>query len=267
MLITCFWKGQERIIQQFIIAKIFLNNNEFLYIISLYNPPRRNYPHTSNNFWTDFLSGCEQYSSVLICSDVNGKSPLWSSTQTRADVKGAKIESATSYTNWVILNDGHPTWSSQDIISTSVLDITLASSDIALKGAWNVSNFNVGSDHYPIYIKININFNNRIPCRSRLFLKNINWSLFTDLCLEALGGFQIFENNVHQTYDSFINLITTALTSSHTKINSSNKLICKPPTPWWDDDCSEEFRKKKNAFRDYLKYLCTDKASHVSFCL
>ena len=85
-------------------------------------------------------------SRTVITGDMNGYSPAWRSKKTNQN--GLMIEKMIDKNNYVVLNTGEPTYEDGKGY-TSVLDLSLATNDIASKCTWSVHDDSCGSDHMP----------------------------------------------------------------------------------------------------------------------
>ena len=89
---------------------------------------------------------------VIWVGDFNAHNPLWGSDH--RDSNGVIIEDFLDKYDLVVINDGRPT--TYDILRNicSQIDLSIASSNLARTGEWDVMDkYTLGSDHYPIICK------------------------------------------------------------------------------------------------------------------
>lgn len=65
---------------EFLMGKIWISLDKYFLVCSVYSPPRsNNHRSTEPRAWHEILQYCSSFDTAIICRDVNGKSPLWSS--------------------------------------------------------------------------------------------------------------------------------------------------------------------------------------------
>lgn len=135
---------------EIILDKIWIERNSHIFICSIYSPPRFDGNHlpTNHRTWKEIFSYLSNFDPIIIESDINGKSTLWSNDIQRPDAEGLKLESAIANNNLICLNNGNPTWTSSDLSSTSSLDITMSTPSIAHSCNWRILDYTYGSDHH-----------------------------------------------------------------------------------------------------------------------
>lgn len=91
------------------------------------------------------------------CGDFSVHNTLWGSVKT--DFNGLTVEEMLDWGRLVSINNGCFTRIDLTSGRKSALDITLVSDSLARKCEWNVSKQStMGSDHYPIWCKIGVDF-------------------------------------------------------------------------------------------------------------
>ena len=131
-----------------IVIKIWSGKDEIT-IANYYNPCDRLYLDTS-----DTVGGQIQGKEVW-CGDFSAHSVIWGSNST--DVNGLIIEEFMEDKGLVCINDERGTRYDGAKNKESAIDLTLTSNVLAGITIWKVlSKSSVGSDHYPISIKIGV---------------------------------------------------------------------------------------------------------------
>ena len=99
-----------------------------------------------------------------------------------------------------LLNDGSFTYHNVYTNCKSAIDLSLCSSNIFLDFTWGVDDYLNGSDHFPIYIRINENQPSAVSPKWKL--DEANWGKYSqDVNLER--EFESFESHI-EAYDYFL---------------------------------------------------------------
>ena len=175
----------------------------------------------------------------------NGHNPLWGSN--RVDNNGRIIGNLIDKHRLVCISNGEGTRINQG--TTSCIDITLTSPDLAKKCTWTTLEEAWGSDHHPIMIEYMYNqrclytIHKPIP---RWSIKKANWDKFQTACNEHITEPNT-TTNAEEAYNTFIDQLTEAINSSIPKTNPTKS--SKTPTSWWNEDCKEVVTNRKMALR------------------
>ena len=116
----------------------------------------------------------------LLLGDFNAHSPVGDS---RRNGGGKLIESFLQDNDLILLNSKSSTFVHSADISTSAIDLAVASPTIALDFQWSVHGDLCGSDHLPIFLTSHAEDNTTYPWYS---FKKANWNLFGDLCSRSI---------------------------------------------------------------------------------
>jgi Endonuclease-reverse transcriptase len=118
-------------------------------VCSIYLPPSE--PTTTlERDLNDLLSQLPQ--PVILTGDLNAHNFVWGARS--ENDRGRIIEDFSNNNNLIILNTDEPTYYSCAYRSTSALDLTLVSPELATDTDWYVTGDLRGSDHYPTAILI-----------------------------------------------------------------------------------------------------------------
>ena len=202
-----------------------------LSILNIYNPP-------GNMLDLDFLYPLSNlHKSLLIVGDLNSHSPLWSPS--RPDLNGEKIDKFLEDSNFAVLNTDTPTrinLRGQD----SLLDLTLASANLALKTALSVLPFSMGSDHFPINLSINESISFEETFVSRYNLRKADWKTFKSLSTININS-SIVDSDIQTFYTNILNAIRKTADSTIPKTHppKSPKIV-----PYWNEKCKAATAKR-----------------------
>ena len=134
----------------------------------------------------------------------------------------------------------------------SVLDVSLCSTSLRLDCTWKVILDPHGSDHLPIQISI---ANGRRPAGlievTYDLTRNIDWEKYENAILDAIESVQ--ELPPEEEYDFIAGSILDAAMKAQTKRVPGTKFKRRPPTPWWDQECSDAKTEKSAAYKTFLK--------------
>lgn len=234
----------------------FLNSN--LLIINVYRHPNQSTPVRILKELFDF---CCDFEFFLLVGDLNAHHHAWNCAN--SDKFGEDLINLIELNNINILNDGNPTRFSFPLTSQSVIDLSLASSQLAPICNVRTLDDQLGSDHFPISILIA--FCNKAVNRINLRIK-LNKDELTALCREleppldmlfsgstsicnAADKYERLIAHIHQT----ISKISSQSSSGKSSRVSSNR---KSPSssPWWNDTCSGAVRDRKLALATYKRF-------------
>lgn len=218
-----------------------LNCDHLENIVSIYCPPS---VRTTTNDWDQILALVNR--KTLIAGDLNGHHTNWS---TKIDTRGGQIFDAMLENNFISLNDGTSTRVKlrNGIVQRSSPDLTLASTDIALKLNWTVLNESLGSDHLMIKITTSI-LKSRTTQVKRNF-KKADWVKYKSLLETAFIDFTLPSDH-QNAYNNFIEVINKVANQVIPNIRMcedplrQNKFI---PRPYWNQDLSKRVAERRRA--------------------
>ncbi|CAH0725693.1 unnamed protein product, partial [Brenthis ino] len=217
-------------------------------IIAIYCPPS---VQTTTSDW-DYIFGIYN-NKTLIAGDFNAHHSNWSY---KTDNRGSQLFDVLLDKNYITLNDGSPTRIKlvNGSLQKSSPDITLVTSDIALKFTWAMSNESLGSDH--LIIKYSLYNNNQSPnfVRKRNF-KKANWNGYSSF-LQSIFSVLILAANPQKAYNQFVDAINTAANIYIPPVN-----ICQDPLrlkkfvpkSYWNVDISRSIAERRLALAIFRK--------------
>ncbi|XP_017780625.1 PREDICTED: uncharacterized protein LOC108565595 [Nicrophorus vespilloides] len=140
------------------------------------------------------------------------------------------------------MNDMRPTHIAH--LSSSVLDLVLASGTASANTASYTTEDTLGSDHYPLMASYNSGLAKPSRLRrsgTRINSKRINWNDYTHSLNETVQ-----ENTSLEALSVQMVQLAAIMEGKKCTQNSS-----RPPCPWWDEDCSRAVAKRKRLLRIY----------------
>ena len=87
--------------------------------------------------------------------------------------------------NFVVLNTGQPTYQIR-WGGMSVLDLSIVSSNIAMKSEWRVNNDSLGSDHLPCITEICEVIKSDMATAPKWLLTKADWTGFKEYCVRTI---------------------------------------------------------------------------------
>lgn len=214
------------------------NCDQIQNLISLYCAPLP--LRTSQRDWDYLFSSLN--SKTLILGDFNGHHTNWSYKTDQRDNN-----------SFITLNNGQHTRIKlvNNILQRSSPDISLVSSDIALRLNWTTLSETLGSDHMLIKITSYINSNTDITLKRNL--KKADWTAYKDKLETSFTDFLITDD-LQSSYNNFVNCINTAADSHipFIKINSNpdSKFV---PKPYWNASISKMVAERRLALSKFRR--------------
>ena len=158
-----------------IVIEIKCNGVKYV-IVNVYNPPD---VEMDKAVCTDLF----KFKNAAIIGDFNAKSSLWKSRETNK--RGVILEELIDEFNFVVLNTGQPTYQIR-WGGMSVLDLSIVSSNIAMKSEWRVNNDSLGSDHLPCITEICDVIKSDTATAPKWLLNKADWSGFKECCVRTI---------------------------------------------------------------------------------
>ena len=168
---------------------------------------------------------------------MNTHSPLWYDKQ--CNDKGLIFERLVLDKDIVIMKDGSTTHYFRPTDSTSIIDLTICSSDCCMDFSYSVNESLHSSDHCPIHLEL---INNPTPIEKYpcFITKRANWSLFTQLT--EVYPLHQFDSAKLSCVCVTAKLVAAAIIS----IPRRSKQMNRPPVPWWSGQCYDAKRESKS---------------------
>jgi len=168
----------------------------------------------SYKFKKETIQNIFQLKRSLIVGDFNAHNKLWGSSKTNE--RGKIIEEILADKNLVILNTGQATriTSTQSNLH-SVIDLSICSQDVALNARHNVTNSNMGSDHYATITTLNEEITIEENLSMHVWkLKKANWKDYKELSKFSITTDILVDKNVDATFNNLVDCITSIANQS-----------------------------------------------------
>ena len=186
----------------------------------------------------------------MMVGDFNSHNPLWGSDHITP--KGRVIENFISQNDLCLFNDGSYTFLHSANSSYSAIDLSFASPTLFDRFSWEVHDDCCGSDHFPIILRALEDDNH--TKRQRWKFKKADWTTFKTLCCLQLNA-RTFESE-----DPITDFSNTLLEIAE-KIIPKSLISSKPRKPWFDDECKQAIKERKNSERAFRRSPCHSKLS------
>ena len=179
----------------------------------------------------------------LLLGDFNARHPTWGGQI--VNQRGRIIEQLLMTTNNCILNTGRTTHFHVQTGTSTAIDLSLCSPDLAELFSWSVEQDLHGSDHHPILLEHTAGEPVTRPIKP--ILKRADWSTFQ--ALTAMDPSPEGED-VEQQVSHFMRAlaIATSVAIPHSKGTARKNCV-----PWWNDACSRAALARKQALRRYQR--------------
>ena len=211
-------------------------------VISIYLSPNVTFRQQLDELFQQIPSPC------LILGDFNAHHLAWGCHTT--NTRGNQLHSLLDQHNLAYLNDTTPTYQCYRAgqASSSVIDLSLASPQIATLFTSQVQNDRYFSDHYPIHLILEIpsgqtNFN-FLP---RWNFKRADWISFQEY---------IDIKHPLQSEPNLSEFLNTILASAHANIPHTCPPQGRKHAPWWNNDCQKAVALRRRALRAFQRCIC-----------
>ena len=132
----------------------------------------------------------------------------------------------------------------------SALDLSLCHTSLYLDFDWSVCEDQNGSDHFPIVIESIQTYEEEHNPKWKL--NKANWDIFHSLCDESLTTTALSES----TYQ--ISDFTSSLIDISEKCIPRTSTNPKKSNPWYNDDCKEAIKQRKETLSKFCKFPTKD---------
>lgn len=187
---------------------------------------------------------------ILILGDFNSQHRSWGSSV--SSNHGEQILDILDTHNLCVLNNGFPTRRTGPLEAVSVVDLSICSAQLSSSLSWHILDSTHGSDHFPILISFPFSIP-LLPRPSPMLkynLSNVDWKVFKNRVDNRLSNLpSIDEGGVVTSSVALAKIITEAADETFPLKNSASGKI--PSPPWWDFECSQSIKRRKEAERRY----------------
>ena len=192
-------------------------------------------------------------SPYILVGDFNGHNILWGCKNNNN--RGEMLENFIAKNDLCLMNDKSQTYLHPATGHFSSLDLSLCHPSLLLDYDWSVCDDQHGSDHFPVLMESVICSDD--DHNPKWKLNKANWELFHTMC----------DNELSVEHFSDSSDIVADFTAS--LINISNKCIPKTSTypkknkPWFNDDCKEAIKQRKQALSKFCKNPSKEKLNDI----
>ncbi|KAH0814294.1 hypothetical protein GEV33_008497 [Tenebrio molitor] len=205
------------------------------------------------NDWCDLAK--QVHGSALIGGDFNLHHVLWGCGGSSPEGT-LFVDHVLSETEYVVLNTGGNTRIPYVGQQPSALDLTLASTNVALKCSWNVLEDPLGSDHLPILIEYSEN--HHLSVRKTYLFWNETKADWLRYQSEIKRHLDLKERRTDKV-EHLLELITKAANVAIPR-KKIKRAQCENP-PWWDAVCTNLVKERNLAFKKYKANMTPDNFS------
>lgn len=195
---------------------------------------------------------------IIVLGDLNIHHTSWGSHF--CDSNSSLLLDLCDELDLCIINDGSPTRRvSPSQNKKSAVDLTIVSPSLASLFSWAVLPSTHGSDHFPIVISSPDSSLSSSPPRPLLKynISKADWPEFSSVLDQALTDIPpVDTENVLSVYSDFKNALLSAASRAIPLKNSYRNKI--PSLPWWDSECTEACRSRKQAELLYSSLMTTE---------
>ena len=249
------------------------SNNHSFNIIACYKPP---HIHPHKKYWDQIMSNqlISNDSSILV-GDFNAHHLSWNCD--RNDNDGKNLLNALDANNLMIHNLNTLTHIDVARKKKSNIDLIISTPSLADLIDFKVFDDPLGSDHFPINIKVNIQRFLYQRKSFKLHSKRTDWAKCCELLEEGYSEFfspDYLNANATEKYKFWCEKVTSAVKASTPKRKTVQASRFLNPVPWWDAECYKLKRLRKAAYKkwdfsgspiDHQAYLKADKILRKTF--
>lgn len=186
---------------------------------------------------TTIINKLQNNQLTLLAGDINAHHPMWEDNCRNIDQLGYDISEIITNSEFCLLNTGTHTRQNLFNGTTSSPDITLCTQDIFMDSQWQCNQDNVGSDHFPIEIKIT-------SYEEALLIKKVsNWKII-EKEINKIDSTKIKE--ICEFENQIMNIINKNTKYIHLNKEKRSKI-------WWSEKIKRFWDIKENKQKIYNK--------------
>lgn len=194
-----------------------------------------------------FSKYLQHHQKVILLGDFNARNKIWNCTDN--NTHGINIEQFMDDHELTLLNYTRPTHIQRNTVS--LIDLTIATSNIALNMSVEVLDDAMGSDHWPILIDVNLKQTEPSGTPTRYNTKKMPWATFYAL-LQSQENTTTPPQTVDEQYDELVATVTSICDAlvprkKRTTIRRIRAL------PFWNATCQTAVDNRKSAEKQYKK--------------
>lgn len=208
--------------------------------------------------WNVIIENIDKNNNTILLGDFNAHHKMWNCRDT--DKNGERFLNAMENLNLFLHNENSDTHVDLHRNTKSNLDLILSTMNIADKIHLKVYDETLGSDHYPIYITVDVDKNYYTKKSFKLKSMRTDWNQFASNLQNYYPRFLSTDYDklsAVQKYETLVETITKSVKSSTPKKQNTNRSKDRNPVPWWDSECDKIKRLRRASFKkwEYTKSL------------
>lgn len=231
----------------------YSNSKEQLIVLDVYRHPNSYTPQD----WFDKISQMLMTArKVLVVGDFNAHHAAWGCTI--SDRAGRMLLNTMDEVQACIINDGKSTLLTAPGSNKSVIDITIASAELAVACEVVTDEDTGGSDHFPLNISIDDSLGLRHVFLHKLTLdKSKEKMLYSRLTSTSDAFFREVPKDAVGAYEFFAEHLRSATRSLLPEKSHLPRMVPAPSErkhpPWWTLECSKAILDRREAARAYQR--------------
>ena len=186
----------------------------------------------------------------LILGDFNAQHTAWGCHANNS--RGQTLHTLLDQHHLAFLNDTTPTHHCvrRNQVCFSVIDLSLASPQIATIFTSQVQSDPLFSDHYPIHLNLEVSSeSSNLTFIPRWNFKHANWTAFQQYIDDK------HPINSEPNIEAFLN---NMLESAHQNIPQTRPRTNKNHAPWWNSECRRAVAIRRRALRAFQRCICAE---------
>lgn len=198
---------------------------------------------------------------LLLLGDFN--SHHWSFGSSKVDTNGICLLDLINDHNLCLLNTGSPTKRTNPNHHVSSVDLSIVSPCLASLLSWKTLSSTYDSDHFPIVITFPHKKSQTLPPQPKMKYRIIenNWPKYKTYVEENIQNLPNVSNNSTECSSSLSTLLLKAADTTFPLKNASSGKI--PSPPWWDSECTQSIKKRKEAELTYKENMTEDNFNNL----
>lgn len=232
------------------IAVQTVNLDKNLILVSIYLKPESNRDERikANRDLKKMFEWINNKINVILGGDWNAHSRMWGCVGNNA--RGNLLSELITESDLILLNDGRPTKVANLRGTANALDLTMASRGLAEQISWEVSEENLGSDHYMIEVRMQ---SNKIFMEKKELMNEKNWIKKMNESLEKknLENCEELEREIERINHDCV------------KVVDMKEIKIKE---WWNEEIKYWHERKRKALRDFNRVICRQNLINLKFC-
>lgn len=201
--------------------------------------------------WDEIFDNLSTQDPWLIAGDFNAYHSDWNCAY--INTNGRRLNNSLTNKELFLHNNNTKTHVDTETGSLSNIDLIMSTINIAEKISVEVCNETWGSDHFPIFITLDVSKNPYEKKTFKLKSLNTNWLEVNKFLDDNYNKFLTpdYENlPTLQKYDFLIKIISESVQTNTPRKKFANKKF-RNPTPWWDEECNKIRRLRTACFKKW----------------